>query len=55
MAVARTEVTGISLPWPAPRCSEGATKAGENGVATSFAARRIGDQRVCTRSERMCL
>jgi hypothetical protein len=30
--------------WLAPRCPAGATKAGENGVATSFAARRIGER-----------
>ena len=41
MAPARTEVTGLSLPWPAPRCSAGATRVDVNGVERSSAARRI--------------
>jgi hypothetical protein len=41
MAPARTGVTGLSLPWPAPRCSAGATRADVNGVERSSAARRI--------------
>jgi hypothetical protein len=41
MAPARTGVTGLSLPWPAPRCSAGAARADVNGVERSSAARRI--------------
>jgi hypothetical protein len=55
MAPARTEVTGLFAPWLGPHCSEDATKVRENGVARFFAARRIGDQVLYPRSERMYL
>jgi ribosomal protein S18 acetylase RimI-like enzyme len=31
MALARTGVTGLSLPWPVPRCSAGATRDNVHG------------------------
>jgi hypothetical protein len=54
MAPASTRSTGPSVLWPGPRRSVGETKAGENGVAGPFVARRIRDQSVLSRGERMC-
>jgi len=41
MALARAGVTGLSVLWAASACLEGATRACENEVARTSAARRV--------------